>query len=257
MSKVPDSKNKNNQNKKMKPQKTPNKNNRSVKLVTFIIFILLFFFIIFNFLINPISLFSDLSSVVLSIIPSLLSFYLFSYSNIQNEKYKNNEIYENIRGSVRFNSPQYSSTNQTTEDCNESQSADILELMLANMKEIQEYYGLSKAQAKNSFFLTVIMCLLGFILLGVSIVTAITNKDNIVATIIPAVSGAIVELIAGTSLIVYRNSQKQLNHYYSYLHDNERFLSTVNIVNKLNPEKRDEMYKEIIRSQIHTSSTKK
>ena len=66
----------------------------------------------------------------------------------------------------------------------------------------------------------------------------------------PAIGAAIVEVIAGTSLIVYKKSLEQLNHYYNSLHNNERFLSIVNIVSKVSPERQDEMYFEIIRSQI-------
>lgn len=192
----------------------------------------------------------------MGIIPSVFSFYLFSSSNNKNEKIKNDEIYENIRGSVRPKTRKDNSSDQVSGNMNENETSDILELMLANMKAIQEYYGLSKTQAKNSLFLAIIMYVLGTILLGISVVTAVTNTNNLTTTIVPAVRGAIVELIASTSLIVYRNSQKQLNHYYSHLHDNGRFLSTVNIVNKLNPSKRDEMYIEIIRSQINHSNYK-
>ena len=42
----------------------------------------------------------------------------------------------------------------------------------------------------------------------------------------PAVGGAITEVIAGTALIVYRNSLSQLNHYHKALHEDERFLSS-------------------------------
>ena len=94
------------------------------------------------------------------------------------------------------------------------------------------------------------MCILGFLLIGVSITAAFLNSGNLVATIVPAIGAAIVEIIAGTSLVVYKQSLNQLNHYYNALHNNERFLSIVNLVSKVSEEKQDEVYITIIQSQI-------
>lgn len=74
-------------------------------------------------------------------------------------------------------------------------------------------------QGKNAFFLAVVMCITGFILMGISISAAFFNTDNLISTIVPAIGAAIVEVIAGTSLIVYKKSLEQLNHYYNSLHN--------------------------------------
>ena len=70
-------------------------------------------------------------------------------------------------------------------------------------------------------------------------------------SIIPAIGGVITELIAGTALVVYRNSLSQLNHYHKALHEDERFLSSVNLLGKFSSvETQDDMLREIIRSEI-------
>ena len=70
-------------------------------------------------------------------------------------------------------------------------------------------------------------------------------------SIIPAISGVVTELIAGTALVVYRHSLLQLNHYHKALHEDERFLSSVNLLGKFsNVRDQDEMLREIIRSEI-------
>lgn len=57
--------------------------------------------------------------------------------------------------------------------------------------------------------------------------------------------------IAGTALVVYRNSLLQLNHYHKALHEDERFLSSVNLLGKFSTvEVQDDMLREIIRSEI-------
>lgn len=57
--------------------------------------------------------------------------------------------------------------------------------------------------------------------------------------------------VYGTALVVYRNSLSQLNHYHKALHEDERFLSSVNLLGKFSSvEAQDDMLREIIRSEI-------
>ena len=52
-------------------------------------------------------------------------------------------------------------------------------------------------------------------------------------------------------MVVYRNSLSQLNHYHKALHEDERFLSSVNLLGKFSTvEAQDDMLREIIRSEI-------
>ena len=63
-------------------------------------------------------------------------------------------------------------------------------------------------------------------LLTVAVLLPLVFKMDIQVSIVPAVGGVITELIAGTALIIYRNSILQLNHYHEALHEDERFLSS-------------------------------
>lgn len=135
-------------------------------------------------------------------------------------------------------------------DIPNNETTDIMELMLINMREIKEYYILSKTMAKRSFLLSVFMCILGFIIISASIIMIFINDISFVQSIVPVVGGTIVEAIAGTSLVVYKKSLEQLNQYYESLHNNERFLSLVNLVDKLSDDKKDETYINIIINQL-------
>ena len=116
---------------------------------------------------------------------------------------------------------------------------------MINLEDIKEFYTWSQKQAKASFILAVSMCISGFVLM------AVVFRLSFQMSIIPAVGGAITEVIAGTALIVYRNSLSQLNHYHKALHEDERFLSSVNLLGKFSTvEARDDMLREIIRSEI-------
>ena len=139
---------------------------------------------------------------------------------------------------------------QAKEVKHNEQTTDIIELMLLNMKEIKEYYVMSKNMAKKSFTLSVIMCVFGFSIILLSIITMFLTDITLIETLIPVIGGSVVEVIAGTSLIVYKKSLEQLNQYYEALHNNERYLSLVNLVDKLNEDKKDETYINIINSQL-------
>lgn len=125
---------------------------------------------------------------------------------------------------------------------------DILAQMLDNNDEIKEYFKISKKQAKLSFWISVIACAVGMFMLGLAIYGAIVVNDFKIA-IIGTISGAITEVISGTVLWVHNKSALQLNHYYDALHQNEKFLSAINMADKLSEARREEMYIEIIRKQ--------
>lgn len=126
-------------------------------------------------------------------------------------------------------------------------NSDILGLMLHNLREIEEFYSLTKSQAKRAFYLSVGMCISGFLLFTFASVLSLLWKENLFA-LLTALGGVVVEVIAGTSLFVYKRSLEQLNFYYSSLHDNERFLSLINISEKTVC--KDDLYTKIVESEL-------
>lgn len=133
----------------------------------------------------------------------------------------------------------------------EKKEIDALGRMMINLEDIKEFYTWSQKQAKASFVLAVVMCILGFFLMMIAIILPVVFRLSFQLSILPAIGGVITELIAGTALVVYRNSLSQLNHYHKALHEDERFLSSVNLIGKFSSvDIRDEMLREIIRSEI-------
>lgn len=136
---------------------------------------------------------------------------------------------------------------KTKSDENEK---DIILQILKNHKEITEYYQISKVHSKISFLISIIACISGIIILGVTVYTVIILKQTDIA-VVGVISGAITELIAGTIFWLHNKSALQLNHYYDALHENEKVLLAINLTNTLSPEERESMCKEIIRTQIY------
>lgn len=192
----------------------------------------------------------------MSEVDEINSFYTTARGNIilsLNKKLTMKELNKEIE-SVNNLDNEIESVNESDEEIesvNEiNNTSDILELMLINMKEIKEYYVLSKTMAKRSFLLSVIMCIFGFIIISASIIAIFIIDISLVQSIVPIIGGAVVEAIAGTSLVVYKKSLDQLNQYYEALHNNERYLSLVNLVEKLTDDKKNEIYISIINSQL-------
>lgn len=182
-----------------------------------------------------------------------ISTLLTSYLSIIKRRWQEEELESYSRRLKQAIVPEDIKQEKTKNSRNENNKKEIdaLGRMMINLEDIKEFYTWSQKQAKASFILAVVMCILGFILMIVAILLPIAFKLSLQMSIIPAIGGVITELIAGTALVVYRNSLSQLNHYHKALHEDERFLSSVNLLGKFSTvEAQDDMLQEIIRSEI-------
>lgn len=144
-------------------------------------------------------------------------------------------------------------TNESGEDTNftekKTEQKDILMQMLKNNDETTDYFKISKRQAKSSFWFSIISCIIGIIMICLSLY-AIFKIEDMQFAIIGIVGGTITELIAGTVLVIHNKSALQLNYYYDALHENKKFLSAINLADKLKEDNRERMYIKIIEAQI-------
>lgn len=135
-------------------------------------------------------------------------------------------------------------------------SHSALKLMAINLEDIKEYYDWSRDQAKIILVIAAITCILGILFIIAAVLLPVVFKISFEATLITAIGGMITTIFSGTTLIVYRISITQLNHYHECLHEDQRFLSTVDLLSKITSEKnRDNMLSEIIRSQLDINKT--
>ncbi|WP_040412516.1 DUF4062 domain-containing protein [Desulfosporosinus sp. OT] len=162
------------------------------------------------------------------------TYWVKQYAQRTNEQSEIDKYYNDVADAIGLNN--------VNKDDN-----DILGLIALNLKELKEFYTLTKKQAIRSFSLSVSMCILGFLLIIFSSIIALFWNENQIA-ITTGIGGSIVEVIAGTSLFVYKKSLEQLNFYYLSLHDNERFMSLINISSKTNS--KDDLYSKIVVSEL-------
>lgn len=162
---------------------------------------------------------------------------------------------QNKNSNEKIGSADENSIDIVIDEQRKAEKRDIIVLMLKNNDEINEYFKISKSQAKSSFWFSVISCIVGMGALAIGIYGIVILKD-VSVSVISLISGSISELISGTVFWVHNKSALQLNHYYDALHENEKFLSAVNIADKLSAEKREEVLVEIIHKQINSESSK-
>lgn len=147
---------------------------------------------------------------------------------------------------------------QKLEGDKELPDRDALELIKVNLANINEYYIWSQKQAKSAFNAAIATCSVGFLLVVTAVLIPIVKQDfNSTISFISFLGGAITEVIGGTIFFVYRKSLTQLNYYHKALHEDQRFLSSVNLINKFHDKNAgDEMLKEIIQSAIDINRAK-
>ena len=142
-----------------------------------------------------------------------------------------------------------SQTQGTEEKEIEQESKDVISDMLKNNAEIIEYFKITKGQERVSYWFSVTCSIVGVIILGYSVYAALESK-NIGFTVTTVISGAITEVVSGIILWIHNKSAMQLNYYYDALHENEKFLSAINLADKLGEDNKELIYIKIIEAQI-------
>ena len=122
-----------------------------------------------------------------------------------------------------------------------------------NWSMLMTYYKISKQQATTAFICSIVFSILGVTLIAFAIVSPhILNlsAEYSLVPVIGSIAGAVVEVFAGTILVVYIKTLSQMSIYHTALADYQRYLSCACLVGNLTEEKRDEMYAEIIREEM-------
>ncbi len=126
----------------------------------------------------------------------------------------------------------------------DDEKQDVISLMLRNVKELREYYIISKQQATRSFSIAIIMSIVGVAIYLTGIFSVIILSANI--TIITVIAGTVVEMVSGLSFWLYSRSTKQLNLYHNRLTSTEKYLMAIQIIEKVPQERKYEEYRNII-----------
>ena len=128
---------------------------------------------------------------------------------------------------------------KTVEESMGVDDIDIMKLMFSNLKELREYYVISKRQANKTFSASIFVCFLGVIIYSLGIVfTCLLNQD---ISLISIISGTTVEIISALFFWMYSKSMSQLNIYHKRLSETEKYLITIQLVERISKESTEEI----------------
>jgi hypothetical protein len=126
--------------------------------------------------------------------------------------------------------------------------------MIKNVAELREYYVINKQQARNSFSAALFISILGFLLFAGGVVVSYFYRiPNVIQY--STISGTIVEIIAGLFFWLYSKAITQINLFHSSLLKTEKFLTAIQLVDKISSENKDKMYTFIINKIISQDAT--
>lgn len=127
---------------------------------------------------------------------------------------------------------------------------DVLSLMIKNVSELREYYVMNKQQARNSFSAALFISILGFLLFSSGIIISYSTASNS-AIQYTTIGGAIVEIIAGLFFWLYSKALTQINLFHTSLLKTEKFLTAIQLVERISENNRDQTYSFIIANIIN------
>lgn len=145
--------------------------------------------------------------------------------------------------------------NESTEKSNNKNEMDILARMLVNLDDIQNFWRWNQKRLNHIFFISVGMCIVGFIFLALSFTSLIYLKEYTYLSIICTIGGVLTEFIAATALVLHNKILTQSAFYYKSLHENERFLSCLAVLDKIkDPARYDDLLMEIIKNELQLNT---
>ena len=131
---------------------------------------------------------------------------------------------------------------------------DIISLMLNNMSELREYYVINKRQANRVFNATLTACVMGGSIFIIGSIIAFWGGQKV--SFYTTISGCVVELISGLFFWLYKRTIDQLNLYHERLGSTEKYLTAVQLVEKMSEQEKDSMYRYIIEMMLIDNSSK-
>ncbi|RHT50788.1 hypothetical protein DW760_11425 [Coprobacillus sp. AM29-13] len=190
----------------------------------------------------------DELSIITFLLSILVTFLTFSVTMKKNNEYNEKEVKKYKKDLMPLFDITNNSVIKTNDTLGKTIKINSKKLMENNLLEIKEYYVMSKTFANISFLLAVVSCVVGIVCIIISVIAFVFMKQ---LNYLPIISAALLETISATSLYVFKNTQKNLHAYFNALHENEQFLTIIDLVNNLSSEEiRDKAYLDIINNKL-------
>ncbi|MEM6379669.1 MAG: hypothetical protein AAF705_15815 [Bacteroidota bacterium] len=139
------------------------------------------------------------------------------------------------------------SLDKAVEELSEATVEDIQSIASAQVKILGFYYKEVLGQAKNSFILASIASVVGLFFFLSAIGFVIYNQPRN-KTLIPLVSGALIEVIAGINFYLYGRTTQQLSSFHSRLDRTQRYLLANSICETLEGDAKQTARSELVKT---------
>ncbi|MFG6104915.1 helix-turn-helix transcriptional regulator [Leptothoe sp. EHU-05/26/07-4] len=139
------------------------------------------------------------------------------------------------------------SFNRAVEELSEATVDDIQSIASAQVKILGFYYKEVLGQAKKSFFLASMASIIGLFFFLSAVVFVISNQPRNKA-VIPLVSGALIEVIAGINFYLYGRTTQQLSSFHNRLDRTQRYLLANSICETLEGDAKQKTRSELVKT---------
>jgi hypothetical protein len=163
-----------------------------------------------------------------------------------------------LGGDVKTVSEHLEELAEEREELNEKikKENNVMDVIKINLNQLNEYYTINKVQAKRSYSFSITMITTGFVVLILGIMLWFYGKVGLNITIIASLSGVIAEFIGATSLLLYKESSKQIQLFFEKLSYLQHIMLAVELAERLSDEKKADQISVIISSLIESNKTK-
>jgi len=133
-------------------------------------------------------------------------------------------------------------------------------ILLINISALEGYVAQTRIQAQQSFQLSKIIAIVGFIILSVAIVLSIfltmTGNDNLKAAYLGGIAGVITEFTAGIFFYLYNKTLQQINLFHDKLVSMQQISMSYMAANLIqNEEKKDKTKIDVSKQLIENAKS--
>lgn len=131
------------------------------------------------------------------------------------------------------------------------QIKDVVSTIKLNLNNLDEFYLITKNQAKSSFRISLVAIFVGFLTLISGIwIFYLQGTPNLQLTALSSISAIVIEVIGSLYFFMYKESIKQLNYFYGKLYQIQNVMLAINLSHEIKEDKRTEMMNQIILSLL-------
>lgn len=149
--------------------------------------------------------------------------------------------YLNIQQNIQFEIGSYTAKKNALEKRKANASSPAIpyydRLVEINLDNLEKYYKLIKVHTDNSYMVSLLTGIIGFILISLGLVGGYFNRDESIIIYISTASGIIMEFISGIFFYLYNRTIRELKDYHERLLQVQNILLAFKIVDDTHDDK--------------------